>query len=909
MEKEIIYSYFRDTYDSVTIPDGGYSSLIKVLFTDNNQELFAKEVLSKSLEEAENEYEYALFLYTAKLPTPKPLKLQQVQDRFFIFYEKITQSRYRLSNVEPLFFMDNIEVSSHSEYGIHLAETLRKMHKLPLPPDGSNLSKKMARWMSSLLNKLEKETEPLPDYLMPYYANLKSFDLSRMLESEVCCLHGDFHAGNVMGEFIIDLPRSDGYYGCPYWDFTYLMWGMDRYPVVVNAVLNAYFKGSVPNSFWDVVYAMMSWYILNAYRLKRPWSEMLVPDAIRFSESTNQLSAPHRSYENTYRANPLTRLKNCCVFQFEKINRKLSTGGYNLKRFKRRFVFREIMKTVKSKLRQRLNKRDDRCIAVNRKLGEIGFFGGEKKQCDELMIPPTAGKLQRKVLFICSNLVSIPNLIALRHSSFKDAYSVLLLDSKDVSSETSRARYVKQFVKRGIFDDVLVLDIRKSSLLWKIKKSNQPPEKVLTAYIDQQLERFQHNLEMFQDVVLPINNQSYMISLYLHYKEKKFYSLEHSPSRHYTAAKDTKELDKLDESVSNAVKEKNAWNLTNSHFAIPIYDSKTPHEHLLPAPFHIKFDCGNELGLLNVNLKDNILQSFDFHFDKEAFRSKKTAILFGSSFYIDNRVSNETLRDIHDRYLESVIGKNSELKLVVVNALLQIAIDYFFSEDLEVYIKYHPSEFQTEHRLEIFPETTRFTDVFGDFLAFDSNYLSHTWDATLGFKLYSNFTSANPTDIRLNSHFYKIAFYLNKLYFGLACLDLRLYDEIVYEHADLLSPFISKFHPDFLRFFSKRIGSGMNKLIIIQEVDREFTGEASVYSQGQSTYLILNSAETPNLPGFVTQEFVISKTATREQGRLQNIAEEVFYIIAKEELSVPTEYRERALLRSGLFLTLFKRGN
>lgn len=315
MEKERILRYFENKYEHVKVPQGGLSPALKVFFVDDGQEVFAKKLTVKSDQEAQEEYLYALSLYNQDIPTPKPIRVEKVETVWFMCYEKVVATKYPRFQTQFLFFTDNDDVAMQMDYGRYIGAVLKKMHSLPLPPNGTNLSKRLAKWIDSLLLKLQKHQ--VPDALVPYVDYLKSFDTTLLLDGDYCFLHTDFVSGNIMGEYIIDLPSKNSFYGSKYFDFMQLILGMHRYPSFANSVLNTYFDEPIPSKFWKSIYAYAAWALLNMHILGRPWLEDLMPDAVSFLEHTTNLSKPHAFYrmedfskKATYsRLNILFRLK------------------------------------------------------------------------------------------------------------------------------------------------------------------------------------------------------------------------------------------------------------------------------------------------------------------------------------------------------------------------------------------------------------------------------------------------------------------------------------------------------------------------------------------------------------------------------------------------------------------------
>ena len=83
--------------------------------------------------------------------------------------------------------------------------------------------------------------------------------------------HGDYHIGNMMVDrrgvlTIIDFDRDD--YGDPWEEFNRIVWCAQAAPMFASGMVDGYFDGSVPITFWE----LLALYISSNTLSSLPWA-------------------------------------------------------------------------------------------------------------------------------------------------------------------------------------------------------------------------------------------------------------------------------------------------------------------------------------------------------------------------------------------------------------------------------------------------------------------------------------------------------------------------------------------------------------------------------------------------------------------------------------------------------------
>ena len=495
-------------------------------------------------------------------------------------------------------------------------------------------------------------------------------------------------------------------------------------------------------------------------------------------------------------------------------------------------------------------------------------------------------QLRNTVLFICKKPVFLNMLIALRHSMFKNNYAVLLCKS---AYKSKKYAYIQRFKEQGVFDDVIFLDLDNLDTINNPTKSSQSDEDWLIEKIDSQWRNTSYDLAFFKHVVLAIDISEQMLSLYLHLKNKPFYIIEHTTRRLANAADAVakKRYRRFSEKSWELVNRYNAWDVTCSSLATAIYYHDTPATKYLAQDLHVKFNYLHEIKLLDHEIQTKLLKAYDFDFKKTGITGLKRqnhAIFYGSSHYLPESGRSDIVA-IFSSKLHTIVAN----PLTMQNAITQLAMDYFLSEDSMIWIKYHPTKGEPKNHKLLYPKVNVFPNIPGEFLHFDENYRNHQWSGRVSFREYSSFSEDNPNNTTLNFQFYRVACYLHKLYFGFRLLNLDDYTELVYDEADLIAPFISKYYPSQLHKLKNRASQPSKRLVVLREPLDYLTANSKIEMNADNTaFLILDIGEAPYIEGFATQRFVISKEALRDKGRMLTTAEETFYLLTKNPLSMPT---------------------
>ena len=154
-------------------------------------------------------------------------------------------------------------------YGWEAGEHLKKIHSLPAPSDVPDWC---ARFNAKIDRKLAMyETCPLRykngELMLQYLAENRHLLMNRPQSYQ----HGDYHIGNMMIDtngklMIIDFDKDD--YGDPWEEFNRIVWSAQAAPAFASGMVDGYFKGNVPQAFWD----LLALYICSNTIGSLPWA-------------------------------------------------------------------------------------------------------------------------------------------------------------------------------------------------------------------------------------------------------------------------------------------------------------------------------------------------------------------------------------------------------------------------------------------------------------------------------------------------------------------------------------------------------------------------------------------------------------------------------------------------------------
>lgn len=154
-------------------------------------------------------------------------------------------------------------------YGLEAGQILKRIHSIPAPVDQPD-------WEIRFNRKIDHKIKNYLDCPIKYddnnafieYINANRHSLKNRPQ---VYQHGDYHIGNMIIDNqgtlnIIDFNRND--YGDPWEEFNRIVWCAQASPLFASGIVNGYFEGNVPLSFWK----LLALYIASNTLSSVPWA-------------------------------------------------------------------------------------------------------------------------------------------------------------------------------------------------------------------------------------------------------------------------------------------------------------------------------------------------------------------------------------------------------------------------------------------------------------------------------------------------------------------------------------------------------------------------------------------------------------------------------------------------------------
>lgn len=154
-------------------------------------------------------------------------------------------------------------------FGLEAGRILQKIHTLPAPENAPS-------WEERFNAKIDRKIAMYDACPLKYEggeAFLRYIAENRHLLSNrpQTYQHGDYHIGNMMINrkkqlVIIDFDRDD--FGDPWEEFNRIVWCAQKAPSFASGMIDGYFEGNVPESFWR----LLALYISSNSLSSLPWA-------------------------------------------------------------------------------------------------------------------------------------------------------------------------------------------------------------------------------------------------------------------------------------------------------------------------------------------------------------------------------------------------------------------------------------------------------------------------------------------------------------------------------------------------------------------------------------------------------------------------------------------------------------
>ena len=236
--------------------------------------------------------EYARMAQVAGLGIPmcRPVEFGQCEEGAYSI-----QTWIRGVDAEPAIMA--MEPQMQYRYGLDAGRILAKIHTLPAPPDAPD-------WETRFNGKIDRKLAmygscplkyPDGDAFIRFIAENRRLLKGRPQSYQ----HGDYHIGNMMLDeagilTVIDFDRDD--FGDPWEEFNRIVWCAQAAPAFASGMVDGYFDGPVPRSFWD----LLALYIASNTLSSLPWAIPFGEGEIRvMQEQARQVQTWYRGMTQT----------------------------------------------------------------------------------------------------------------------------------------------------------------------------------------------------------------------------------------------------------------------------------------------------------------------------------------------------------------------------------------------------------------------------------------------------------------------------------------------------------------------------------------------------------------------------------------------------------------------------------
>ena len=154
-------------------------------------------------------------------------------------------------------------------YGLDAGRILKKIHSIPAPAGTHD-------WEEYFNRKIDRKLEmyhssPLRYESGEHFVAYLSANRHLLKDRPQCYQHGDYHIGNMMIDrdgvlTIIDFDKDD--YGDPWEEFNRIVWCAQASPRFASGLVDGYFDGAVPETFWR----LLALYISSNALGSLPWA-------------------------------------------------------------------------------------------------------------------------------------------------------------------------------------------------------------------------------------------------------------------------------------------------------------------------------------------------------------------------------------------------------------------------------------------------------------------------------------------------------------------------------------------------------------------------------------------------------------------------------------------------------------
>ena len=170
-------------------------------------------------------------------------------------------------------------------YGLEAGRILKTIHTVPAPDDLPDWELRFNAKMNRNIQRYQQCPIKFDgaQHILAYIAENRHLLAGRPQSFQ----HGDYHIGNMMLKYgklmIIDFDRYD--FGDPWEEFNRIVWCAQAAPLFASGMVDGYFAGKVPISFWRLLALYISSNMLSSVPWAIPFGEGEVNTMLRQAEN------------------------------------------------------------------------------------------------------------------------------------------------------------------------------------------------------------------------------------------------------------------------------------------------------------------------------------------------------------------------------------------------------------------------------------------------------------------------------------------------------------------------------------------------------------------------------------------------------------------------------------------------
>ncbi len=265
--------YLKNVKDMKLITEGLSHDIKYHIVTSDGQYLLLRLADASEFDQKKKEYERMQIMDKAEVPMSRPVDFGLCNDGKQVYQLLTWCDGENLETVLPL-------LSEAEQYitGVKVGETLRKIHSAPSIEQTTD-------WKERYSNVIEERIQAFYDCSVRFdgWENIIRYykDNSHLLKGRPqVCLHGDFHAENILrtnnGDIsVIDWQLLDFQgYGDPWYDFPSDQCATS--PHYTTGCVRGYFGGEVPEEFWK----LNAFYMATGAITSIPWAYYNYPSEL-----------------------------------------------------------------------------------------------------------------------------------------------------------------------------------------------------------------------------------------------------------------------------------------------------------------------------------------------------------------------------------------------------------------------------------------------------------------------------------------------------------------------------------------------------------------------------------------------------------------------------------------------------